>query len=84
MKITLPCLSPATNMASRELSTSSSPVARRLQALNIGFVLLNTDKVNERFLTRSAFFRNPIGALRSVWSDEDMMFFQMHAATALE
>jgi hypothetical protein len=63
---------------------SPSAVAPRLQALNIGFVLLNTGKVNERFLAGSGFFRNPPDALRPVWSDEDMAFYRVYAGEPLK
>jgi hypothetical protein len=57
---------------------SPSVAASRLQALNIGFVLLNTGLVNERFLARSRFFRHVQGALRPVWADVDMTFYQVN------
>jgi hypothetical protein len=34
-------------------------IARRLRAADIGYVLLHTGRGNERFLARSAFFRDP-------------------------
>jgi len=52
-------------------------IARRLRAANIGFVLLNTGSVNERFLARSAFFRDPAGALPRVWFDADMVLLRV-------
>ena len=54
-------------------------VARRLLAANIGFVLLNRGPANERFLARSAFFRDPGSALRAVWTDGDMVFLEVVA-----
>jgi len=52
-------------------------IAGRLQAANIGFVLLNTGAVNERFLARSAFFRDPEGRLQPIWSDSDMVLLRV-------
>ncbi len=55
-------------------------IARRLRATGIGFVLLNTGSVNERFLARSAFFRDPAGALQRVWFDADMVLLRVTPA----
>jgi hypothetical protein len=52
-------------------------IARRLRAADIGYVLLNTGKVNERFLARSAFFRDPAGTLPRVWFDADMVLLRV-------
>lgn len=54
-------------------------VARRLLAANVGFALINTGAVNERFLARSPFFREPAGALQRVWSDADMILLAVVA-----
>lgn len=55
-------------------------IARRLRTANIGFVLLNTGSVNERFLARSAFFRDPAGMLQRVWFDADMVLLRVTPA----
>lgn len=52
-------------------------IALRLRAAGIGFVLLNTGSVNERFLARSAFFRDPAGMLQRVWFDADMVLLRV-------
>jgi len=57
-------------------------IARRLRATGIGFVLLNTGSVNERFLARSAFFRDPAGALQRVWFDADMVLLRVTPAAS--
>jgi hypothetical protein len=57
---------------------SSPEIARRLRASNIGFVLLNTGAVNDRFVSRSKYFRDPEGTLRGIWSDDDMEFLRVN------
>lgn len=57
--------------------------ARRLRAAGIGFVLLNKGPANERFLARSAFFRDPAGELIPVWSDPDMILLQVRKGPAI-
>ena len=54
-------------------------IARRLRAAGIGYALLTTGKVNERFLAHSAFFRDPAGVLQPVWSDQDMVFLRVNS-----
>lgn len=54
-------------------------VARRLRAAGFGHVLLTQGKVNERFLARSAFFREPAGTLTPVWSDADMVLLRVQS-----
>jgi hypothetical protein len=54
-------------------------VARRLRAVDIGFVLINTGSVNQRFLARSAYLRDPAGTLQPLWSDSDMALFRVHS-----
>ncbi len=56
-----------------------SEIARRLRAAGFGFVLLTQGKVNERFLARSAFFRDPAGTLAPVWSDADMVLLRVQS-----
>ena len=56
---------------------SRTEIVSCLRAAKIGFVLLNTGKVNERFLARSAFFRDPMGKLQPVWSDADMVLLRV-------
>lgn len=57
----------------------SPEIARRLRAADIGIVLLTQGEVNARFLARSAFFRDPAGALQPVWSDPDLVLLRVHA-----
>ena len=52
-------------------------IARRLRAAGFGYVLLTQGRVNERFLARSAFFRDPAGTLTPVWSDPDMVLLRV-------
>ena len=52
-------------------------IARRLRAAGIGYALLTTGRVNERFLAHSAFFRDPAGALQPVWSDPDLVLLRV-------
>lgn len=54
-------------------------IARRLRAAGFGFVLLTQGRVNERFLARSAFFRDPAGTLTPVWSDADMVLLRVQS-----
>ena len=55
-------------------------IARRLQAAQITFVLLNTGPVNERFLAHSHFFREPAGTLQPVWHDSDTVLLRVVSA----
>jgi hypothetical protein len=75
---TLPLWSPEVSYLFDNRLTPDA-VARRLLAANIGFVLLNRGPANERFLARSAFFRDPGPALRAVWTDGDMVFLRVNA-----
>jgi len=52
-------------------------IGRRLRSQNIGYVLLNSGPANERFLARSAFFRDPAGALQLLWSDADLVLLRV-------
>lgn len=70
---TLPLWSPEVGYLF-EQGLTPEVVALRLRAANIGFVLLNRGPANERYLARSAFFRDPGSALRAVWTDGDMVF----------
>lgn len=54
--------------------------ARRLLAADIGFVLLTTGSVNEQFLARSRFFRDPDETLVPFWSDADMVLLRIITA----
>ena len=60
-----------------EAALPPAEIARKLRAAGIGYALLTTGKVNERFLAHSAFFRDPAGALQPVWSDQDMVFLRV-------
>ena len=51
-------------------------IARRLLAMNIGFMMLNQGPANERFLAHSAYFREPGNTLRAVKVD-DMILLQI-------
>ncbi len=57
-------------------------IIRRLRAAGFGFVLLNTGPANECFLAHSAFFRDPAGALATVWSDGDMVLLKVNDSRA--
>ncbi len=52
-------------------------IGRRLRSQNIGYVVLNSGPANERFLARSAFFRDPKGALQLLWSDADLVLLRV-------
>jgi hypothetical protein len=56
-------------------------IARRLRAADIGFVLLGRGPANERFLARSAFFREPAGTLVPIWNDEDLILLRVREET---
>jgi hypothetical protein len=51
--------------------------AHRLRALGIGFVFLTKGPSNERYLARSAFFRDPGDSLQALWSDPDLVFLKL-------
>ena len=53
-------------------------VARRLRARGIDLLALNRGPVNERFLARSAYFRDPGDTLRAVWSGPDLVVLRLH------
>lgn len=53
---------------------TAAETARKLHAAGIDFVLLNRGPANERYLIRSAFFRDPGRTLRPIWADGDMVF----------
>lgn len=55
----------------------AAEIGRRLRSQNIGYVLLNAGPANERFLARSAFFRDPAGALQLLWSDADLVLLRV-------
>lgn len=61
-----------------DASLAPAEIARRLRVAGIGFVLLNTGAVNECFLARSVFFREPQGTLATVWSDGDMVLLKVN------
>ncbi|MEO5959671.1 MAG: glycosyltransferase family 39 protein [Opitutaceae bacterium] len=73
---TLPLWSPEVLYLFDE-TVAPAEVARRLRAANIGFVLLNKGSVNERYVSRSPFFKKPAGSLRPIWTDEDMILHQI-------
>jgi len=52
-------------------------IARRLRNANFGFILLGKGLVNDRYLARSAFFRDPHGMLQPVWADPDMILLKI-------
>lgn len=60
-----------------DATLAPAEIARRLRAAGIGYALLTTGKVNERFLAHSAFLRDPAGALQPVWSDPDMVLLRV-------
>ncbi len=55
-------------------------IARRLRTAGFGYILLTRGRVNERFLARSAFFRDPADALVPVWSDADLVLLRVAGA----
>ena len=73
---TLPLWSPEVGFLF-DATLPTPEIARRLRAAGIGFVLLNKGAVNERYLARSAFFRDPGPTLRPIWSDDEMVFLQV-------
>jgi hypothetical protein len=53
-----------------------------LAPAGFGFVLLNTGPANECFLSHSTFFRDPAGALATVWSDGDRVLLKVNDSRA--
>jgi hypothetical protein len=51
--------------------------ARRLRALGVGLVVLNRGPVNERFLARSAYFREPGDTLQPVFGTAEMVVLRV-------
>lgn len=60
-----------------EAGATPEATARRLRAAGIGFVFLTKGPANERYLARSAFFRDPAGTLRALWSGDDQILLKI-------
>lgn len=76
---TVPIWSPEVSCLWDE-SITPAEAARRLIQGNIHFVLLTNGEVNRKYLAKMAYFRrNAANGLQPVWSDGDMILFQVIA-----
>ena len=73
---TVPLWSPEVGFLFDPAATAAT-IARRLQAAGIGYIFLTKGAANERYLARSALFREPAGTLRALWSDDDQVLLQV-------
>jgi hypothetical protein len=60
-----------------DAALAPAEIARRLRAAGFGYVLLTQGRLNERFLARSAYFRDPADTLVPVWSDSDLVLLRV-------